>query len=481
MATALVRRDIWSLEHEQPWHPITTAYALAIWAMDKRDPEDPTSWRYQAAVHATPPDVLPDKWRDQCQHNTWFFLPWHRLYLFWFERIVRKAMEEIDEISPDVKRTWALPYWNYSRKGDDYAQLPQAFRTETMANGEPNPLFVRERARWINAGDPLPDASISELAFREPVFTVTPRAGVATGFGGPKTGWHHLGEPPPYPPGALEITPHGSVHVDVGGPGGWMAGFDTAPLDPVFWLHHANIDRMWVAWLAQARVPSPANPDDPDWPRFPFDFHDEKGDPVKSTPAEALRTEDLGYTYEDATPPAAPPRRRAVTPTTPPPDEPAELAGATDAPVELTGRAERVAVPLATPERLVRRGGPDARPERVYLNLEAIAGDRNPGVSYAVYVNVPDDDGAGLDSYHVGTIGFFGIERAGDLDREHTGGHGLRYAFDITDVVETLRDEGRWDPSRVTVTFAPTRTEAAEGTEEPAAAVRVGRVSIYYQ
>lgn len=38
-----------------------------------------------------------------------------------------------------------------------------------MENGEPNPLFVSERASWINKGERLPDPSISELAFNEPV------------------------------------------------------------------------------------------------------------------------------------------------------------------------------------------------------------------------------------------------------------------------------------------------------------------------
>jgi tyrosinase len=29
---------------------------------------------------------------------------------------------------------------------------------------------------------------------------------------------------------------------------GWMSDPDKAALDPIFWLHHANIDRLWAAW-----------------------------------------------------------------------------------------------------------------------------------------------------------------------------------------------------------------------------------------
>ena len=58
--------------------------------------------------------------------------------------------------------------------------------------------------------------------------------------------------------GLLEDTPHGGVHVLVGNDfdqfgnpvrAGWMGSFFTAGLDPIFWLHHANLDRLWQVWL----------------------------------------------------------------------------------------------------------------------------------------------------------------------------------------------------------------------------------------
>jgi tyrosinase len=44
--------------------------------------------------------------------------------------------------------------------------------------------------------------------------------------------------------GALEGI-HNSGHVWVGGSMGSIA---TAPCDPVFWMHHAEIDRIWWQW-----------------------------------------------------------------------------------------------------------------------------------------------------------------------------------------------------------------------------------------
>ncbi|GAW18317.1 hypothetical protein ANO14919_077920 [Xylariales sp. No.14919] len=41
---------------------------------------------------------------------------------------------------------------------------------------------------------------------------------------------------------------HRGGHLGVGGSGGQMADFFASPLDPAFWLHHAQIDRLWAAF-----------------------------------------------------------------------------------------------------------------------------------------------------------------------------------------------------------------------------------------
>jgi tyrosinase len=38
---------------------------------------------------------------------------------------------------------------------------------------------------------------------------------------------------------------HGSVHIWVGGT---MSDPSTSPADPIFWVHHANLDRLWWQW-----------------------------------------------------------------------------------------------------------------------------------------------------------------------------------------------------------------------------------------
>jgi hypothetical protein len=157
--SVLVRRDIWSLEQEQPWHPVTLAYALAIGEMKRRssvDPADPTGWTYQTQVHGQRPPP-GDVWRDQCQHSTWFFLPWHRMYLFWFEQTVRSIVQGLAPIDAATKETWALPYWNYTDPRPSTAPpplldtLPAAYRSRLLPSGETNQLFVAQRDPAVNA------------------------------------------------------------------------------------------------------------------------------------------------------------------------------------------------------------------------------------------------------------------------------------------------------------------------------------------
>ena len=83
----------------------------------------------------------------------------------------------------------------------------------------------------------------------------------AMGFGGGKVGPQHFGNFANT--GALEQTPHNDIHVALVGAnpvgqcqGGFMIDPNCAALDPIFWLHHANIDRLWNVWLASGGVAS---------------------------------------------------------------------------------------------------------------------------------------------------------------------------------------------------------------------------------
>ena len=96
---------------------------------------------------------------------------------------------------------------------------------------------------------------------------------------------------------------HNQVHIYVGGDGGTMFQVDTSPNDPIFFLHHSNIDRIFEAWLRKgqrvfypdgATISTRAHPghnrDDYILPLFPLITHN-----------DVFKTSDkLNYEYADA-------------------------------------------------------------------------------------------------------------------------------------------------------------------------------------
>lgn len=139
-------------------------------------------------------------------HHTLRFLPWHRAFLVEFEKALRS-------IHPDV----TLPYWDWTRAAEQSIPSWLAGFTPTVVT--PSRTVVVTRA----------PGSSSDLAL---IASNTPTALAKTDF---TSFWH-----------TLEAI-HDSVHVWVGGS---MSAIPTAPADPMFWMHHANIDRLWSVWQA---------------------------------------------------------------------------------------------------------------------------------------------------------------------------------------------------------------------------------------
>ena len=486
------RRDVWVLSDENPWHPTIEWYARAVAAMEARDGADladPTCWRHLAEAHGSsiararwPAGAL---WRE-CQHFTWFFLPWHRIYLHHFEKIVRATI-----VSLGGPADWALPYWNYSEPTRPQTRsLPPAFRDRTIGGvpgGDPNRLFVTERRPSINAGGSLEQGRVNTSdAFAENLFTEVGGTDGFAGFGGPDAGRNHnIGGPL----GSLENVPHGSVHVGVGGrnPDGFMSTFETAARDPIFWLHHANIDRLWEVWL---RSPGTGgNPNDGRW-------RDESFRLGRAAVITTLSVRDvldptaapLRYRYSDMPVPAAQPVDAGVGTKVAAPEQagevlmaPAEMVGATESPVPLTNAATvadiNVSEPTGPGRRAKGRQAAAEQPTRVFLKLENVKGSRLPADLYRVLVNAPEDaDPSNLEARRAGYLSTFGIPEASRSDDEHAGS-GLTYSYEITDVVRRLAAAGEWDGEHVQVTFTP---EGESGGEPAEGDLEVGRISVYY-
>jgi hypothetical protein len=68
-------------------------------------------------------------------HGTPYFLPWHRAYLYFFERALRYRVERA-----------MLAWWDWRTGPQRPAQLPQAFRARTV-HGQGNPLHSARVSR----------------------------------------------------------------------------------------------------------------------------------------------------------------------------------------------------------------------------------------------------------------------------------------------------------------------------------------------
>jgi hypothetical protein len=451
-----VRRDIWDLETEQVWHPVTLAYAKAISRMNEDFPAtDPRHLTYQAAIHGVPNGTQLEPGWDQCEHADWFFLPWHRMYLYYFESIVR-SLVALDNGPED----WALPYWNYDGGGEK-STLPKPFREETLPGqpGVANPLYVEDRGWGINDGtEPLePEITTPAAALATSIFAQPPRPS----FGGGRL------SPPFGNTGQLEQTPHNDVHVAIGG---LMGDPATAGLDPIFWLHHANIDRLWNEW---ARDPNHTPPSQGGWQNQEYTFFDENGASQSKQSKDVLSTlNQLNYRYDVDPVPFEEIARVPKEPLGKRP--PAELIGASQESARLVGRPVSVPVAIDREVNLERIRNERAPSSRIVLSVEHVDAEVNPGVVYGVYLEGLDPDRP----VHVGNVSLFGIERI-HRQKGVEQAHDLRLDFDVTEVVGDQVDR----LGDIKVRFAPLRLDpekrrrVAEENAEVHPAIEVGRVS----
>jgi len=373
--------------------PAIVSYKKGIAAMQALPATSPLNWTNWANIHGSPSGTGP-LWAT-CQHGNWWFFPWHRMYLLYFEAAIR-------HFSNDA--TFALPYWDYT----DTTQraLPPMFRTPTTGN----PLFVSNRGAGINNGNQLPPSAVSFTA----AFTFTnfaSPAGSGASFGGQTlpTPTHLI-----QPHGALESQPHDQVH---GAIGGWMGNVNMAARDPIFWLHHANIDRLWALWLTTGggRV----NTRNATWCRQPFFFFNTSGAQVSKAVRDVLNTQvQLGYTYQNAPPevlqscPAVALAAEALPAAL---NVSAKTLGSQQGPHTLGAEPVRfkVNVPAASHARTLA-SAQDAT-KHVMLRIEGITFDHHPDLVYEVYVGLSagTTPGAPTDEW-VGNISTFGAEHSGN-------------------------------------------------------------------
>ena len=443
-------------------------YALAMQELDKLPITDPNSWRFLAAMHGfdrdnwielnilasndqIPPGLTDRTYGNQCQHGSWYFLPWHRGYLFAFEAIVAATVKRL------TGDDWALPYWNYLDDGTQARLIPQAFLEDFLPDKKtPNPLKKYPRNAGIrNLPEPAKNR-FSLQSMEEHDFQVGTNGSI--GFGGGISGnfvqfagWT----------GKLELNPHNVVHGMVGG---FMGDPTLAGLDPLFWLHHCNIDRLWEAWMSTT---GNTMVHDPRWRNGPADrqfIMPSVGvaGGFRFTSMDTLRGGKHHPNYDDLSKgTGVKPGVAAVgqVPMGASELQKVEPIGANDAQVRVGSVAAQTQVqldPAAANKGVATMGAttPGHEVSRLYIALESVRGSA-PSPQLDVYVNLPDGEAPQEHpDLRVASLTLFGLAVASRPDDGH-GGNGLGYTIDITEIAQKLTSAGDFDPQKLRVTLVP--------------------------
>jgi tyrosinase len=313
--TLRVRRNLSTIPAGDPFF---TEYGEAIRKMHELPETDRRSWRGQALIHA-----------DFCPHGAQTrpdFVLWHRHYITYFERICGSLIG-----NPN----FALPYWDWTA---NTGRLPQPFfdngpldvafwndRSDYQAdNWGPDRINTRGR-RAITATKGLRDDPRLAGSFTPTAITGILRQPNFTNF--------QL---------RLEGSPHNNGHTISGGADGHMVD-GLSPLDPIFWLHHCNVDRLTAQWQsANNRIPQQ---------NFTYNrqFVDETGAPQSVTAAQAMSFETMGFTYDLLTNGQA--VAMAERPAAPAETEQSALAGlAVSQEVKVIGRSSKAATTVTNTE-----------------------------------------------------------------------------------------------------------------------------------
>jgi tyrosinase len=397
---------------------------------------DPKSFAAQHSIHT-----------NFCPHGNWYFLPWHRAYLAAFEAICADVLED---------PTFALPYWDWTED----RTLPPAM-AEPMFDGQSNHLF--NNTRFMKATTTLSESLArfdldAELIFgRAKINTILDSTTFQT-FGSLKPrGQNDTSKQWQRRSGgksALEREPHDFCH---GGVDGDMADVNTSPRDPIFYLHHCNLDRIWARWNASDKQ----NDSDPLWQGFTFEqnFWDTSNKLIDVKVSSLFDTLSLGYRYDNVPTPVVAMAEAVRTATqgrfetiaSAEINAEAELNTATGLPVKVSSGAPE-AKALDVNQTLL----PESTRNRVFAFINEISFPDSKKIGVRVFINHPNLTPAtpSDDPHYAGAFTFFGGDQSGEAGA-HGAPHTQSVAVDITDTLDAVRRAGTKVDNEIVVQLLP--------------------------
>nr|AGX25261.1 mega-hemocyanin [Melanoides tuberculata] len=257
---------------------------------DLQEDDSATGWQSLAAYHGVPalcPSPEEAKYAC-CIHGMPTFPHWHRLYVLAVEHSLIKHGSSV-----------AIPYWDWTNPLD---KLPELFTKQTYYDAWRDEVYDNPFARGYVKGD-------EAYTVRDPQPELKERS---------RDGKHSVLfdqvllalEQTDYCDFEVqyEVT-HNAIHYLVGGPQTFsLSSLHYSSYDPIFFVHHSFVDKIWAVWQAlQRKRGKPSERadcavnymyDD----MHPFDSAKLDPDPTirsHANPSTVFNIYDLGYKYDD--------------------------------------------------------------------------------------------------------------------------------------------------------------------------------------
>ncbi len=414
--------------------PDLETYREFVDLMQHKPPGNALSWLGFANQHGTNPTTY-----RFCPHGDWYFLPWHREFMLMYERAAATLMKN---------PKFAMPYWDWTLLRD----YPPAF-SEPKYKGKPNPLFVPNRNK-LTGRNALTDAIVGPAQMQK-IYKETAYEAFGTSRNPAQNNlnmsWVVAGGGFQ---GPLEGTTHNLVHNRIGA----FMPQANSPRDPIFMMHHGNIDRIWAYWNALGRKNSDAKL----WLDMVFkdNYLTPEGKPYSKTVKDLLSITPFGYTYDNMPPKpdnvVASPRRSRNIAALFDPAEKATPQRIKKANTKRVKPGEHLSMPFAlqanTLKGVAETVAPDDARDVVALISNIDVGDDVSEIRVFVNHPAPTADTPDTDPHFVTSIAFLKHPKGGD--------HGAHKALpsaqvNLTDTLRKLSAGKELNTDNINVELVP--------------------------
>ncbi|WP_171263430.1 tyrosinase family protein [Acinetobacter silvestris] len=400
--------------------------------------------------------IAQDVW-GSCPHGSDMFLPWHRLYLHFFNKTLKKASGSTE---------FQLPYWKYE---DNYDGETFSVALPTQFTKPASSVYSQYRTKGLNTGQQRITAYMNGKG--DGVDILASNAFEAVDFFSKEKnekgikGFSN----------EIEGNPHGMMHCGVGANciAPYIGLVPAAGNDPIFYLHHRNIDRLWQKWMETKSNGEEITLEwvknnlgmDPAWFEKEMIFVDENGNKVTVKVADAFSPEYMPK-YDDLDLKNTEHSLGALKAISSP-------LGSHES-FDLKSTAILGQMPekinLAAPAKNLKFNL-NNKPAESFLKLENIELKNNPLLTYGVYLVNKENS---KKSYLM-TFSYFGVDE---------GGHGHHSGAKLNDVQlnisDNLKEIGATNFDQLQLIFKPTDlTTKPVFTQQNDAGITIGKISFY--